>query len=172
MLELLAKLIKILNAEIAPWQISAGFIFGMILGLTPLFSFSNLIVLLLLLVLRINLTAALLSLVLFSGIGYLLDPIMESLGASLLAHPSLLTFWSGLYQIDFWRLIQFNNTLQLGSTLLALCLALPLFFISNYLIRTYRENILSWVRKSRLMTLYKASKLYHAYNKVSGGESL
>ena len=172
MIELLAKLLKVLNAEVAPWQISAGFILGVIVGLTPLFSILNLILLLLLLSLRINLSAFIVSLTLFSGIGYLFDPLMESLGASLLATPSLLNLWSDLYQSDAWRLIHFNNTLTLGSTLLSLIVALPLFFISNYLIVKYRENILSWVRKSKLMTLYKTSSFYNVYSKLSGGESL
>ena len=142
------------------------------MGLTPLFSLLNLVLLLLLLSLRVNLSAFIVSLTLFSGIGYLFDPLMESLGASLLANPSLLGLWSELYQSDAWRLIHFNNTLTLGSTLLALAVALPLFFISNYLIVKYRENILSWVRKSRIMSLYKTSNLYNIYSKLSGGESV
>ena len=171
MLNLIAKLLKVLNAEVAPWQISAGFMLGMILGLTPLFSLANLVLLLLMLIIRVNLSALLLSLALFSGIGYLFDPLMESFGASLLANPSLLGLWSQLYQSDFWRLLQFNNTLTLGSSLLALAAAIPLFFICNRLIVAYRERILAWVRKSRLMTFIKASKFYSVYNKLSGGES-
>lgn len=172
MLELLAKLLKVLNAEISPWQISAGFIFGMIMGLTPLWSLNNLFLLLLLLTLRVNLSAFLLSLTLFSGIGYLFDPLMESLGASLLASPALVDLWSTLYQGDLWRIMHFNNTLTLGSSVVALLLALPLFLIFNSLIRNYRNHILSWVRKSKLSALLKASRFYGIYSKLSGSGSL
>ncbi len=172
MLELLAKLLKVLNSEISPWQISAGFIIGMIMGLTPLWSLNNLLLLLLLLCLRINLSAFLLSLTLFSGIGYLFDPLMESLGASLLANPALVDLWNTLYQSDLWRLMHFNNTLTLGSSVLALALALPLFFVFNGLIHQYRSHILAWVRKSKLSAFLKASRFYGIYNKLSGGGSL
>ncbi len=172
MLELLAKLLKVLNAEISPWQISAGFVIGMMMGLTPLWSLNNLLLLLLLLSLRVNLSAFLLSLTLFSGIGYLFDPLMESLGASLLANPALINVWTALYQSDLWRIMHFNNTLTLGSSVLALLLALPLFFIFNSLIRNYRNHILAWVRKSKLSAFLKASRFYGVYSKLSGGGSL
>jgi len=168
MLELLAKLLKVLNAEVSPWQISLGFVFGMVMGLTPLWSLNNLLLLLLLLCLRVNLSAFLLSLTLFSGIGYLFDPLMETLGATLLNNPGLVELWSAMYQSDIWRLIHFNNTLTLGSTLLALGLAAPLLLISNLVIRKYRQHILAWVRKSKLMAFFKATKFYDIYSKLSG----
>ncbi len=170
MLELLAKLLKVLNAEVAPWQISLGFVLGMMMGLTPLWSLSNLLLLFLLLVIRINLSAFLLAFGLFSGIAYLFDPLMEQLGTSLLHSEGLKVFWTTLYQSDFWRLTHFNHTLTLGSTLSGLALALPLFLLSNFLIRNYRQHILAWVRKSKLMQMLKANRFYGIYKRVSGGE--
>ncbi|MCF6219011.1 MAG: TIGR03546 family protein [Gammaproteobacteria bacterium] len=172
MLNLLAKLLKILNAETAPWQISAGFVVGMMMGLTPLWSLNSLLLLLLLFGLRINLSAFILSLTLFSGIGYLFDPLMESFGAWLLANPTLINLWTTLYQSDTWRIAHYNNTLTLGSSLLALLLALPMLFICNTLIRNYRNHILAWVRKSKFTAFLKATRFYGLYNKLSGSGSL
>jgi len=44
----------------------------------------------------------------------------------------------------------------------------PLVFLSNALIRHYREHVLAWVRKTHLMQVITASKFYEVYSKVSG----
>ena len=167
MLKQLAKLLKALNAETAPWQISLAFILAMIMGFTPLLSLHNLLILLLALLLRVNLSAFILALGLFSGIAYLLDPLFIRVGESLLLNPNLKEFWTGLYNSDLWRLAHFNHTLTLGSAVVAAVLALPLFFIFRWLIVKYRSHLLTWVRNSKLMQMLKASKLYKMYQAVS-----
>ena len=167
MLKQLAKLLKALNAETAPWQISLAFILAMVMGFTPLLSLHNLLILLLALVLRVNLSAFILAFGLFSGIAYLLDPLFIRTGESLLLNPNLRDFWTGLYNNDFWRLAHFNHTLTIGSAVIAVALALPLFFLFRWLIVQYRGHLLAWVRQSRLMQMLKASKLYKAYQAVS-----
>lgn len=170
MLKILAKLIKALNAEGSPSQISFGFMFGMIIGLTPLWSLSNLPMLLLVLIFRINLTAFLVAFGFFSGVAYLFDPLMHRLGEAMLTAPQLQALWTDLYNNDFWRLTHFNNTLTLGSLTLGLVLAIPLFFISNILIRNYREHVLAWVQKTRLVKLIKANRFYRIYNALSDAD--
>jgi len=46
MLRLIARLLRVLNSETNPGQISLGFCFAMVAGLTPLVSLHNLVVLL------------------------------------------------------------------------------------------------------------------------------
>lgn len=166
MLKQLAKLLKALNAETAPWQISLAFVLGMIMGFTPLMSLHNILFLLLAFILRINFSGFLLALGFFSGLAYLLDPLFIRAGEALLLKPELHDFWTRLYNSDPWRLTHFNNTLTLGSLVVALALALPLFFIFRLLIVQYRAHLLAWVRNSRLMQLFKASKLYHLYQRI------
>ena len=166
MLKQLAKLLRALNAETAPWQISLAFILGMTMGFTPFASLHNLLVLLLALVLRVNLSAFILAFGFFSGLAYLLDPLFIRIGESLLLNPELKGFWTGLYNSDFWRLAHFNHTLALGSLVVCLMLALPLFFLFRWLIVNYRSHLLAWVRKSRLMQILKASKVYKLYHMV------
>ena len=54
MLSRIIKVLKALNSNEAPWQISLGIIFGSILGLTPLFSLHNLAILFLALVIQLE----------------------------------------------------------------------------------------------------------------------
>ena len=166
MLRLIARLLSVLNSETHPGQISLGFCFAMVAGLTPLLSVHNLIVLLLVLILRVNLSAFLLGLAVFSGIAFLLDPIFHWNGMQVLTAPSLEGLWTSLYNSTPWRFVHFNNTIVMGSLLFSLALFFPLYFLSNVLIRRYRAHVLAWVEKTRLMQFFKASKVYQMYQSL------
>ena len=173
MLRLLARLLRVLNSETNPGQISLGFCFAMVAGLTPLISLHNLVVLLLILILRVNLSAFLLGLAVFSGMAYLLDPVFHWNGLQFLTTPALEELWTSLYNSTVWRLARFNNTIVMGSVVFSLALFVPLYFISNGLILRYREHVLAWVEKTRLMQFFKASKIYQLYQSLpyfGGGE--
>lgn len=170
MLDMIAKLLKVLNAEGSPTQISLGFAAGMIAGLTPLWSLHNLLLVFLVFLFRVNISAFFLSLTVFSGIAYLADPAMSKVGAALLASASLHDLWTILYNQPVWRIAHFNNTLTLGSLVSAIVLAIPMVLISNFLIEKYRTHILAWVRKTRAVKILKASRLFRSYNAIAGGD--
>ena len=166
MLRILARLLRVLNSETNPGQISLGFCFAMVAGLTPLLSLHNVLVLLLVLVLRVNLSAFLLGLAVFSGIAYLLDPLFHWNGLEILTAPALQDLWTSLYNSTMWRLERFNNTIVMGSLVFSLVLFVPLYFLSNQLILRYRQHVLAWVEKTRLMQFFKASKVYQIYQSL------
>ena len=167
MINIIAKLLKVLNSETAPWQISAGFCLAMIAGLTPLWSPHNLVVLLLILMLRVNLTAALLGWGLFSAIAWMLDPFFHALGYACLTAPALKSLWTWLYNIPWLRLTGFYNSLVLGSLLAATTLFFPLLLLLNFLIRRYRDHWLTWVQKSRIAEIVKSTRVFSAYKSLS-----
>ena len=166
MLRLIARFLRVLNSETNPGQISLGFCFAMVAGLTPLMSLHNLVVLLLILILRVNLSAFLLGLGVFSGMAYLLDPLFHWYGLRILTAPSLEGLWTSLYNSTLWRLARFNNTMVMGSMVFSLALFVPLYFLSNSLIRRYRAHVLAWIQKTRLMQIFKASKVYQLYQSL------
>lgn len=167
MLRAVAKLLRVLNSETDPSQISLGVAFAMVAGLTPLVSLHNLAVLLLVLILRVNLSAFLLGLATFTGIAYLLDPLFHQLGFALLTSSALEPLWTSLYNQTLWRLERFNNTMVMGSLAFSLFLFVPLVIVSNMLIRRYRAHVLAWVQKTRIMQMFKASRLYQIYDSIS-----
>ncbi len=167
MIKLLARLLRVLNSETAPGQISLGVCLAMVAGLTPLLSLHNLFVLLLACVLRANLSAFLLGLALFTGIAYLLDPLFHHIGLALLTAPPLESFWTSRYQSVWWRLERFNNSIVMGSVVFSAVMFLPFLLVLNLLIRRYREYVLLWVQRTKVMQLIKASKLYRAYSSLS-----
>ncbi len=168
MLRMIAKLLKVLNSETDPGQISLAFSFAMIVGLTPLYSIHNLLVLLAVLLFRVNLSTFILGWLFFSGIAYLLDPLFHSFGLIVLTAGPLKGLWTALYNVTIFRLENFNNSIVMGSLLLSLIFFIPLYLISNLAIRRYRDHVLAWLQRTRIMQALKASKLYSAYQAVSG----
>jgi len=174
MVRLLLKLLRVLSCETLPAQISLALCLAMVAGLSPLVSLHNLLVLLLVLVVRVNLAAFLLGLVLFSGLGVLLDPLFHTVGLTVLKAASLQGAWITLYNTAAGRLEHFNNTIVMGSLVVSLAAFVPLFIVANALIRRYREHLLAWVRNTRLVLALKATKLFRAYQAVAtlkGGTS-
>jgi uncharacterized protein (TIGR03546 family) len=168
MLRAVAKILKVINSETDPGQISLAVSFSLITGFTPIMSPHNLVVLLVVLLLRVNLSTFILGTVLFSGVAYVLDPLFSWVGLSILTAAPLEGLWTALYNTTFFRLARFNNSMVMGSLLLSLLLFVPTFFLSNLAIRRYREHVLEWVRKSRVMQAFTASKFYSMYQSVSG----
>jgi uncharacterized protein (TIGR03546 family) len=167
-IESIAKLIKVLNSETEPGQISLGLCLSMIAGFTPVLSLHNLLVLLLVLVLRTNLSAFILGWVFFSALAFVLDPLFHKMGLAILTAPSLSEFWTGLYNSVWFRLDRLNNTIVMGSLLFSLVLFIPGMILFNLLIRRYREHLLAWVRKTRVMQMVKATKIFQIYQSLAG----
>lgn len=168
MLRMLASLLKVLNSETAPGQISLAFCLAMIAGFTPFWSLHNLIVLLLVLVIRVNLSAFLLGLAFFSGLAFLLDSLFHRIGLAVLTAGPLEGLWTSLYNSTLWRLERFNNSIVMGSLTASLLLCVPLYPAMNWAIRKYRDHVMQWVLRTRVMQAFTASRFYSLYQSVSG----
>lgn len=167
-MNLLAKFLKVLNSEASPWQIAIAITLGMVIGLTPLLRLHNMIILFVVLFLRINLASFLASIVLFSGIAWLFDPIMTSVGENVLTAASWQDTWITLFNSSLGQLSQFNHTLTLGGFLVSLLLAPIVLFLSRHIVVQYRQRIMVWVNKLKIMQAFKASKLYQLYLTIGG----
>jgi len=126
------------------------------------------VVILLMLVVRVNLSACILGWLFFSGIAYILDPLFNLIGLAVLTTKGIEGLWTSLYNITLFRLAKFNNSIVMGSFLFSLIFFIPLYLLSNRGIRKYRVYVLEWVQKTRIMKAFKANKLYKAYQAVSG----
>lgn len=167
MLTMLARLLSALNSESAPWQISLAVVLGMFVGLGPIAAVYNLIIVLLACVIRVNFSAFILAALGFSGIAYFIDGYSIAIGESLLSNPELTATWTELYQIEWMRVLAFNHTLTLGAVTLSMILTLPVFLLSLLLIKVYRDRVLAWVNKLKIMHFIKGSKFYSLYQMFS-----
>jgi uncharacterized protein (TIGR03546 family) len=167
MLRATAKLLTVLNSETEPGQISLALAFSLVVGLTPLWSLHNLLVLLIVLLLRVNLSAFLLGTAFFSGVAYLLDPFFHRLGLAVLMAPSLEGLWTSLYNSTLWRIERFNNSIVMGSLLASLALFVPTVLAVNWAIRKYRERVLAKIKKLRVVQALTATRFFQMYRSYS-----
>ena len=116
-LKLIRKFIKILNADASPSQIAGGIALGSIIGITPFCSLHNLIVFILIILIKVNITSALFSIDLFGMIGWMIDPLSNQFGYFLLVifvllvHaaltlPLILKSLTGLSPLTFYRKVR------------------------------------------------------------------
>jgi uncharacterized protein (TIGR03546 family) len=168
MLTLLAKLLAALNSENSPRQIALAIAMGMVVGLSPLLSLHNVLFLLLVFILKINLSTFFIALAGFSGLALLGAPLFSSIGEQLLHAPALYTSWTYLYQASLFKLAHFHHTLTLGSLVASLILFIPVMLISEWLILRYRVHIKAWIEKFHIINTLKASRFYKIYLGLSG----
>lgn len=168
MLTLLAKFLKLLNSETDPGQIALAFCFAMVAGFTPLMSLHNLLVLLLILVLRVNLSAFILALGIFTALAFALDPVFDQVGFAALTAGGLEGLWTDLYNSTLWRVEYFNNTIVMGSLLISIVAFVPAYFAFKVLIVKYRETFLEWLKKTKIAQAIKAGTFWNIYQKVEG----
>ena len=168
MLRSILKIVKALNSDAHPAQISLAFCFAMMVGFTPFWSFHNLLILLIVLFFRIHIGSFILGLLIFSGLAVILAPVFHKLGLLLLTSPALLGLWTFLYNIPMLKFDQINNTVVVGGFLSAAILFIPLYIILKALIKKYRIRVQNFTKRFKLLQTFRASKIYKLYQSISG----
>ncbi len=164
LLKMIQKLIATLNSDGTPGQVAAGIALGSALGLTPLVNLHNLLVFAVVFVFNVSFPAAILGWMLFTPVGFLLDPLFDTIGLALLVDsPGLVPTWTAFYNMPVMPLSNYNNTVVLGSFLAWIVLAIPIFFLARLGVGRYREHVLPRLEKMKVFKAVKASKLYNLY---------
>ncbi len=162
-----SKLINALSSDASPVQITGGFVLGMIIGLTPLFSFLNLIIILLIIGLKVNLGMVVLAFTFFSGVAYLADPMFHNIGIWLLEKENFQSFWIHLYNNEWWAITRFYNTVMIGSFISSITLSIVMFPAVLVLVKQYRVHIYEKFQKWRVVKILKGTKFYSIYQIVN-----
>jgi uncharacterized protein (TIGR03546 family) len=163
LIKLIQSLFGALHSEGTPGQLAAGIALGSIMGLTPLFNVHNAIVFAAIILLNVSFAGGMLGWALFVPIGFLLDPLFDWIGHSLLFTPSLTPLWTSLYNMPIVPLTNFNNTVVLGSLVFALLFLVPLFLAMRWAVARYRVTVGERVRQSKFYRWVMASKAYNVY---------
>jgi len=167
-IKFIMKFVGILNKDASPQQIAGGMALGAIMGITPLVSLHNLFVFVLVLMIRVNITSAILSLGLFSVFAYVFDPLFNKVGYFLLVDVGALqSLWTALYNTPFVPWTKFNNTLTLGSFVCSLLIFGPLYVLVIWLVKKYREKVMTAIQKWKVVQVFKTSRLYDLYRRYT-----
>jgi len=158
--------LELLHKETATNQLCAGFVLGMFMGFTPMMTLHWFLFLLLMLILRVNIGATMLSWGVFKILAFGVDPLFNSVGLLALADtPPLVPLWVSLSNLPLIPFTRFNNSIVMGSLLISVVLALPLYFLSKTLVVKYREIVVAKIRGSVIWRTWTATKLYRLYAK-------
>jgi uncharacterized protein (TIGR03546 family) len=163
LLKLIQSIIKTLHSDGTPGQVAAGIALGSALGLTPLVNVHNLVIFSLIVLLNVSFGGGMLGWALFVPVGFLLDPLFDWIGSSLLLAPGLRPLWTSWYNTPLLPYTNFNNTVVLGSVVAWLVLAVPIFFAARWGVARYRATIGERVQQSRFYKAVTASKAYNIY---------
>ena len=165
LLKQIFQLIKLLNSETGTKQIALGIALGFILGMTPALSLQTILVFVLIFLFRVQAGAAFCSAFFFKFIAYLLDPVFDKVGAWALHLNALKGLYTTLYNMPIIPYTRFNNTIVMGSGIVAILLTPVIFVASIYLVKKYRQTIVERFRNSRFFKALKATALYKWYYK-------
>ena len=122
-------------------QLAAGFALGTVLGLTPLFSLHNLVLLAAPILFRVSFRTFLVGWVAAIPIGFLLDPMFDTIGATLLSSAGLRPLWVWAANTPLIPLTSFNNTVTLGSFLFWAVAVVPLYVLGRKGAASYRGGL-------------------------------
>ncbi len=164
LLKLVQSLVKALHSEGTPGQVAAGIALGAILGLTPLVNLHNAVVFGLIVILNVSFPGAMLGWALFIPVGFVLDPVFDRLGRLLLLEtPALTPLWTAMYNMPILPLTNFNDTIVLGSLVVALAAWVPLFLAARRGVARYRATVGERIKQSRFYRAVTASRIYNFY---------
>lgn len=157
-------LVKALNSEGTPGQVAAGIAIGACLGLTPLVSFHNLLIVGTILFFRVSVPGSTLGWLVFTPVGFALDPLFDLVGTRLIADTSMLRgLWTYLYNAPVLALGNPTNTIVVGSVVVWAVSVIPIFFAARWGVARYRATIYERYRDARVFRALRASKAYNVY---------
>lgn len=164
LVKLIQSLVRALNSEGTPGQVAAGAALGAAVGLTPIVNLHNVLILSLVLVLNVSVPGALLGWLFCVPLGFALDPVFDFIGRTLLLDiPFLNGLWTTIYNTPVLALTNVNNSIVLGSLVVWIVLALPIFLLARWAIGKYRATIYARYRDAKIFKAIRASKVYNVY---------
>lgn len=165
-LRYLFKFIQLLHSENSPNQLCWGFVVGMFMGFTPTLTLHWFGYVVLLFILCINMGAAFLGFALFGILAFVLDPLFSSIGLFVLTEvEALVGLWTWAYHMPILPYTRFNNSIVMGSFIVAFLMAAPLFYFSRIGILRYRDTVVTRIKQSHFARSVMATKLYRLYVK-------
>lgn len=166
-LSILKSLLISLQGEDDPSHVAAGFALGATLGLVPKGNFLAVIFLLMFFFFRVDKGIALLSALVFTPLGYLLDGPAHQLGLALLTWGALRPLWTWFYNMPVVPWTKFNNTVVMGNLALGMIFYAPLYFGSKRGVLAYRSNLRNKINQYPVVKMVKGLYVVDLYLKWS-----
>jgi len=149
------KILRILKSNLSPNQIAVAVALGVFAGLPPM-GIHILLPCSLALLLRCSFRSFLISLGLFKLISLAVAPGAFAIGRWLLdSQRGLDAFWRRLFHLPVLAPMGYSRYLLLGSLVISVLIAVPVFVLVRWLVIRYRVSFASWVSGWRLSAWMK-----------------
>lgn len=145
------NLVKILNSNQAPGQVAGGIAFAFMLALIPANNLLWIVLFIFTFFLKIHNGIESLFLILFKLIAFLFDPLLDTIGYSVLTIPSFYNFFTTLANVPLMPFSRFNNTIVMGGLVLGIMLWIPIYVLSLGLIKLYRNKLKTAIENSKIV---------------------
>jgi uncharacterized protein (TIGR03546 family) len=136
---------------------------GLCLGLTPIGSLHNLVVLAIAMLTTVSFPGFMLGWAVAVPVGFALDPVFDRVGMSLLLNDRLAPFFTWVVNTPVVAWSRLNNSIVIGSLVCWLVVVIPAAFVFKALVAKYREHVFARLEQMKVFQAIKASKLYQAY---------
>jgi uncharacterized protein (TIGR03546 family) len=163
LLKLLQSFVKALNSQGTPRQVAAGIALGAALGLTPIASLHNVVIVLAAMLLNVSLAGFSLGWALFVPVGFILDPLFDAVGRALLGATALRGLWTALFDLPVVPWSRLNNSVVLGSLVVWAVAFAPLYLVGTWAVAKYRERVYQRLKRMRFFQALSASSLVNVY---------
>jgi uncharacterized protein (TIGR03546 family) len=146
----LRKVVAVILGEGSPQAIAFGCAMGMMVGLLPKGNLTAAAISMFVLATRANLAAAALSGTAFSWAGVWTDPLAHRLGSAILTQPAWQKSFARLYELPLMPWTALNNTVVVGSLVLALVLFYPVYRVTWLLFSRHQVPVAEKLREYRI----------------------
>jgi len=96
---------------------------------------------------------------------FILDPAFDAIGFWVLNLPSLQSLFTSLFNMPIVPFTRFNNTIVMGSGVLAILLSPFVYIGSLYIVKQYRVQVVARYQQTKFWKAVKATSLYQWYYK-------
>ena len=141
LIRFLRNIVSVFTAAGSPRQIAFGVALGAMIGLVPKGNLTAALLAILLLTLRVNLTAGTAAALLFSWVGAWTDPLAHRIGSTILTHPAVQPIGAYLFDLPVVPWTALSNTVVLGSLVLGLVLFYPVYWLSYAVLAKHRDRV-------------------------------
>jgi len=152
---MLVHFFKYLGRDNSDTQIALGIATGMLLGFIPAITLHWFIIFAVVLLVRMNLLAVLISFQIFTLVSWILFSPLEKLGFWVLtSQEALLPLFARAYHAPILPFTSFNHGTVMGTTIVSLLLFAPLVLVGRIMVHRLRTPVHTFWLSTRLQRAY------------------
>lgn len=155
MLSIISKLLKAINSNHRNGEVAAGISMSLLLAFIPSNNLIWFVLLFVVLMLKVHVPTMFAFLGIFKLSTPLFDPFLDTIGIKIISIETIQMKIIDIYNIPFMFFTSLNNSLVIGGLVAGIILWVPVWFLSKFIIKLYRNKLLPKIKQSKFYKFYK-----------------